>query len=132
MAPSRNHQPSGRTSSAKHTSADTHLLVKKADFTAVVLEAAVEPSKDVGQLEEKEKISVRIANGQSIRPYGTGYFILENSERIPVFLFKELTGFLLLVGQIVDAIDGRAAFESSHYNYLQVLFSCTIRRLYLS
>ena len=69
---------------------------------------------DVRQLEEREKISVRIANGQIIRPYATGYFILENSERLPVFLFKELTGSLVSVGQIVDAMDARAVFESSH------------------
>ena len=65
---------------------------------------------DVRKLTGAEKISVQQADGSIIQPYAVGRLPL-NDEFLPAFLFKELAGSLISVGQIIDAFDGRAVFE---------------------
>jgi hypothetical protein len=67
----------------------------------------------VHSITDDEKISVAMANGSIIQPYAAGRLRLKQ-ESLPAFLFRELSGSLISVGQIVDAFDGRAVFERTH------------------
>ena len=55
-----------------------------------------------------------MANGKIIRPCASGHVTLKTGDRLPVLIFKELAGSLLAVGQIIDSLNARAVFESTH------------------
>jgi hypothetical protein len=63
------------------------------------------------------KIPVRVAGNHIIhpRPYATKNITLRKpAQPLPVLLYKKLDGSLLSIGQIVNAIDSRAIFESCY------------------
>ena len=68
---------------------------------------------DIRPVTAAQKIPVSMADGKQIWPYAAGYVTFRTGDRLPVLLFQELAGSLISVGQIVDAFEARATFDST-------------------